>query len=158
MKTSGRLLNVRRRWLTLIGLVACVTAGLVLLEQGATAGQHRTSSITSCGGSGPKKALIDGTTVLSGCSSLEAQQALALGFQVALASSWNAPLLSTATFASYQVLIIGDPSCGLAALSPSTIQSAPNWVPAVMGTTPGNRIVIGTMSCITIQGIRPTST
>jgi hypothetical protein len=125
MKTSGRLLNVRRRWLTLIGLVACVTAGLVLLEQGATAGQHRTSSITSCGGSGPKKALIDGTTVLSGCSSLEAQQALGLGFKVDLATSWNAPLLSTATFASYQVLIIGDPSCGLARFRPRQYRVRP---------------------------------
>ncbi|HET7567119.1 MAG TPA: HYR domain-containing protein [Gaiellaceae bacterium] len=93
------------------------------------------------------RALINGDTVSGGTSSLEAQQASALGFSVDVVSGSQWDSMSQSDFAQYQVLIIGDPTCSLLAGSVST--NASTWIPVVMGTAggntqAGNRIVIGT--------------
>lgn len=93
------------------------------------------------------RALINADTVSGGSSSLEAQQATADGFAVDVVSGSTWAAMSQADFAQYQVLIVGDPTCGL--LSSSVSSSAATWAPVVMGTAggrtqPGNRILIGT--------------
>jgi hypothetical protein len=54
--------------------------------------------------------------------------------------------MSQAEYASYQVLIVGDPTCATTALS--AVESAHIWTPVVMGKGPnpqvGNRVVVGT--------------
>ena len=92
------------------------------------------------------KALVNGNTVSGGVNSLEAQQAEAAGFDVNVVdgATWDA--MTQAEFAAYQVLIIGDPTCGT--LDSSVTANASTWVPVVMGTAvhslAGNRILVGT--------------
>ncbi len=145
-----------RRWSLIAVIGVVLAAGLGLSGRVATAGPQARSTITSCGGSGPR-ALIDATTVTGGCSSLEAAQALGLGFKVDLATTWIG--VTASQFAAYQVLIVGDPSCFV--LSASTTGSAATWAPVVMGTSPtsrppGNRIVIGT-DVVFHNGAHPTN-
>jgi hypothetical protein len=91
------------------------------------------------------KALINASTV-SGSPSLEQQQASALGFSVDVVSGATWDSMTQAQFASYQLLIIGDPTC--ATMAASATSNAAVWAPVVMGTAvntqPGNRILIGT--------------
>src|SRR6266850_5628157 len=66
--------------------------------------------------------LILNDTVAGGSSSLEAQAAANLGFnvEVATAAQWQAK--SQSQFATYRALILGDPNCGM----PSAIGAAAN--------------------------------
>ena len=103
-------------------------------------------AVGSAGAATPK-ALINGDTVVGGAGSQEAQIASAQGFAVTVVSgaSWNA--LTQADYGQYDVIILGDPSCGSFAASASA--TATTWGPVVMGhaggrTAAGNRVLVGT--------------
>lgn len=85
--------------------------------------------------------LILDTTVTGGATSVEATQAALLGLTpvVVDAATWGA--MSTADFATYRALILGDPNCvtGTGPLAPAEANRAV-WSPAVTG----NIITIGT--------------
>lgn len=77
--------------------------------------------------------------------SLEQWAAENAGYKVTLASGKEWEEFSTAQFAQYQVLIVGDPNCS--SLPASVEKSSSQWAPAVMGATGapvGNRVVVGT--------------
>lgn len=85
--------------------------------------------------------LILDSTVEGGANSLEADTATALGYDVDIVddATWGA--MSTADFASYRAIILGDPEC---VSNPSPVAAAEanvgTWAPAVTG----NVIAIGT--------------
>ncbi|WP_095984970.1 kelch repeat-containing protein [Cystobacter fuscus] len=87
------------------------------------------------------KVLILASTVSRGTDSVEAQVARQLGYEVTLASDDEWRSLSTADFASYRALILGDKSCSVA---PGLLLAAEEtrhiWGPVV----DGNVIVVGT--------------
>ena len=91
---------------------------------------------------GTPQALILGSTVSGGSSSLEAQGATNDGFAVTVVSDATWGSMTAADFAKYQVLIIGDPTCGDttdgAALANKSV-----WQGVVMSSG-GNRVIIGT--------------
>jgi hypothetical protein len=95
-----------------------------------------------------KKALILGSSVSGGSSSLEAQRATALGFSpvdVVTDATWAT--MTAAQFADYQLIVIGDPTCSV--LPQVVSQNAAALADAVMArsggnTIAGNRILIGT--------------
>jgi hypothetical protein len=78
--------------------------------------------------------------------SLEQYAAERAGFTVKVVTGAEWEAMSSADFAQYQVLIVGDPNCG--GLPESVTNSVANWAPAVMGSgdggVVGNRTVIGT--------------
>ncbi|HEV7586020.1 MAG TPA: hypothetical protein VGO14_09600 [Solirubrobacteraceae bacterium] len=79
--------------------------------------------------------------------SLEQYAAEQAGFTVTVKSGPEWEAMTAPEFASYQVLIIGDPKCSQTAVS--AVKSAHEWTPVVMGTsglnpTVGNRAVVGT--------------
>lgn len=91
--------------------------------------------------------LVDGQQNPEGTPvSLEQYAAEQDGYTVTVRSGPEWEAMTAAEFASYQVLIVGDPSCGGTALS--AVESAHTWTPVVMGdgANPlvGNRVVIGT--------------
>jgi hypothetical protein len=108
-----------------------------------------------------KKALILGSSVTGGTSSIEAQEATSLGFAVTVATDIQWGGMTAAQFADYQLLIVGDPTCG--DLSPVVSQNAAAVANAVMAvggvggnTHAGNRILIGTDPVFhTTVGARP---
>lgn len=91
-------------------------------------------------------ALINEDTVSGGASSAEANIATTLGFSVDVVSGATWDAMTQAQFAQYQVLIAGDPTCGLIAASFMSNEST--WAPVVMGTAvntmAGNRVLVGT--------------
>src|SRR5262245_56682732 len=86
------------------------------------------------------KALILGPTVTGGLSSIEAQEAIALGLTVEIATEAAWAAKTTADFAGYRVIILGDPTCS--GLGPANAAQATTsiWSPAITG----NVIVNGT--------------
>jgi hypothetical protein len=94
----------------------------------------------------PKKALINGDTVV-GSPSQEEAIATAAGFTVTVVSDAIWAAMTAPDFAQYDLLIAGDPFCGT--LPPGLVSSAPVYGSVVLGTAggrtaPGNRIVVGT--------------
>ena len=92
-------------------------------------------------------ALINLDTVSGGAGSQEATIATAQGYAVTNVTGATWSSMSAADFGLYDLLIIGDPTCG--SLAASVTASAPVWAPVVMGTAggrtlAGNRILIGT--------------
>jgi len=94
-----------------------------------------------------KKALILGPTVSGGMSSAEATRAVADGFTVDVvdAATWGA--MTAAQFADYQMIVVGDPTCG--SLPAVVSENATALADAVMAraggnSKAGNRILIGT--------------
>lgn len=121
-----------RRWGIRTG-GALLALGLAILVGALTAG---TASAA------PPQALILDSTVVGGSSSLEAQGATNDGFVVTVVDDATWDSMTAADFAKYQVLIIGDPSCG------DTTDGAANtnksvWQPVVIASG-GNRVIIGT--------------
>src|SRR6185295_378034 len=114
-------------------LVATIVSGL--LYTGA-----RSASATPAPDA--NSVLILGTSVSGGAASLEATAAAGLGYtvDVATAAQWAAK--STADFATYKAIILGDPTCSetpninMAAAEANTA----TWGPAITG----NVIIIGT--------------
>lgn len=102
----------------------------------------------------PGKVLILSTTVTGGTSSLEASLAgsgtvsagplgtlTGLGFTVDVVSPATWASMTTAQFASYQAIILGDPTCSTSPSSAAAaIANTDVWGPAVTG----NVVVIGT--------------
>lgn len=134
-------------------LVAVVVLSLVAFALAATA---LAGSPPARAASVAKTALINGDSVTTSDGildsggnpiSLEQYAAQAAGYTVTVVdgATWDA--MTTAQFASYQVLIAGDPLCGITPAS--TNSNAPVWAAAVMNTTHlntqvGNRTVVGT--------------
>lgn len=123
-----------KHWLTL-GAVLMVG----LLASPALAG----NVYTNHPGDAPSdhSVVILAPTVLGGGGSVEAVQALALGFDVVInnADFWGD--MTQANFESYRAIILGDPNAGI---DPTPIAAAvanrTTWSPAILG----NMIVIGT--------------
>ncbi len=95
----------------------------------------------------PPTALINGNTVSGGAGSQEATIATAQGFAVTVVSGATWSTMTQAQFGTYDVLIVGDPTCGI--LSSSVNSSAGVWGPVVLGnaggrTLAGNRVLVGT--------------
>ncbi|WP_244282695.1 GDSL-type esterase/lipase family protein [Micromonospora chersina] len=78
------------------------------------------------------RVLILGSSVTGGTSSVEAQEVVALGLTPVVADDATWTAMSTADFATYRALVIGDPTCEstppLAAVSTTSV-----WGPAVSG-------------------------
>jgi RHS repeat-associated protein len=111
------------------GVTAVATAGLVAA--------HPASAQASSG-----SVLILSTSVNGGSSSPEAQ-AVPSGYTVTVASPSTWDSMTTAQFANYSAIIIGDPSSGTSCASsvPSdALSTASTWGPAVTG----NVAVLGT--------------
>ena len=107
----------------------------------------------------PPQALLNSDTVTGGASSREAVDAAADGFAVTTVTGAQWDAMSAAQFAQYQLLIIGDPTCGTVATSATS--NANVWASVVMGaaggrTQAGNRIVVGTDPVFhSVDGGRP---
>ncbi len=84
--------------------------------------------------------LLLGSSVKDGVSSLEAVQAAALGFTVDVVSDAQWAAKSTADFASYRAIILGDRSCEGVKLLAAAEANKDVWGPAVTGSV----IVVGT--------------
>jgi uncharacterized repeat protein (TIGR02543 family) len=128
-------LHVRSRVLDVVKclVVICISAGV--LVGGATAAR-----------AAAPKALINASTV-SGSPSQEEQIATALGFGVTVVDDATWGTLTSADFGQYDLLIVGDPTCG--SLPPGLVSSASTYGSVVLGlaggrTQAGNRIVVGT--------------
>jgi len=84
--------------------------------------------------------LILDSTVVNGSQSPEAQAAIAAGYDVEVVDTAGWSAKTTADFASYRAIVLGDPSCG----SESDVQAAADttavWGPAI----DGNVIIDGT--------------
>ncbi len=92
-------------------------------------------------------ALINGDTVSGGLASEEAQFATAHGFAVTVIDDATWATYTAAQFGAYDLLIAGDPDCGV--LPAGLVSSASVYGPVVLGTAggrtqAGNRIVVGT--------------
>jgi hypothetical protein len=84
--------------------------------------------------------VILGPTVFGGATSIEATQALALGFDVVIndAPTWSS--MTQADFASYRAIILGDPNCqGSTTPIAAAEANRTTWSPAITG----NMIIIG---------------
>jgi len=84
-----------------------------------------------------------GTATDGSGKSLEQQQAEAAGFTVTVVDDATWRGMTAAQFASYQVLVLGDPTCGTADSFQAAIDTASTWEPVVMSSD-GNRVLIGT--------------
>ena len=125
------------------GRLTAITAVAFMLAMAAFTSGALTSATASAAGS--KKALVLSSSVTGGTSSREYTSLVTLGFTptVVTEAQWNA--MSASQFGAYQVLVIGDPTCGT--VSGNTNRAV--WTSVVMGhaggrTQPGNRVVIGT--------------
>ncbi|MFI5397127.1 MAG: proprotein convertase P-domain-containing protein [Candidatus Binatia bacterium] len=85
--------------------------------------------------------LILANTVSGGTSSVEATKATALGFGVEIVDDAGWAAKSTADFATYKAIILGDPTCNTTSTGPVSAAQANTgvWGPAVSG----NVILIG---------------
>jgi hypothetical protein len=113
-------------------------AGAAVVALGA-GGVVVTNMAVGQAASNPKTALINGDTV-SGSPSTEQTLAESLGFTVTVATGAQWDAMTAAQFAKYQVLIVGDPTCGLE-LAPSVLSNRATWTSAVMATAGGNTAV-----------------
>lgn len=93
------------------------------------------------------KALILESSVSGGASSPEATEAISAGFTVTLVDDATWAAMTAAQFADYQLIIVGDPTCGSV---PAVVgANKENLAAAVMArdggnAVVGNRIVVGT--------------
>ena len=126
-----------RKWIGLVGALAVPVVVVASLQATTVHAAAPTALIL-----GPS--VVAGTATDASGRSLEEEQAANDGFTVTVvtAAQWDA--MTAAQFASYRVLIIGDPECQT---SPSYYSAAATnqavWEPVVMASG-GNRIVIGT--------------
>ena len=83
--------------------------------------------------------LILGSTVTGGASSVEASRATALGYTVVVDTDAAWLLRTTADFATFRAIILGDPTCGSVA-PPAAVTNRTVWSPAITG----NIVAVGT--------------
>lgn len=119
--------------------------GLLML---AFAGAASASS--KFGSSVPNSALLLASTVTPGTAtdgsgqSLEQQQAQLDGYNVTVVDDATWSSMTATQFAQYQVIIIGDPTCGSTVGPGNTaLNNASVWEPVVMSSG-GNKVLIGT--------------
>ena len=90
--------------------------------------------LLTAGAAWAKKALVLDPTVVGGSNSLEAQRARALGFDVTVVDGPTWAGMSAADFATYELVILGDPNC---VGNPSPLAGAEAhpeiWGPAITG-------------------------
>jgi hypothetical protein len=80
------------------------------------------------------KALVLSGTVTNGINSVEAQKAISLGMTVDVVADSTWASMTTAQFANYRVIILGDPSCRSLNTSTTTVaNNAAVWGAAVNG-------------------------
>jgi hypothetical protein len=93
-----------------------------------------------------KKALILGSSVSGGSSSLEATRASNLGFTVTVVSDATWSSMTAAQFADYQLIVVGDPDGGVPEVVSQKATALSNAVMDRAGsnTKAGNRLLIGT--------------
>jgi len=134
--------------------LAMVAAGIpapddrTVLAQAPPACTVNTSEFGSGASAANTTVLILQSSVNNGCSSVEAQKAVALGFKVEIASSTQWGAKTNTQFATYRAIVLGDPS-NAAGTNCSTNPAAnigaaeanrAVWAPAVKG----NIAIIGT--------------
>ncbi len=121
-----------------------LSASLSLLALGAVAGGGSVAGgAVHAHQAGSLSALIYGPSVIGAngpgtSGSLEQTILQSEGYSVTIATAAQWDAMTSAQFASYQLLVIGDPHCGSAGLAAAFNEST--WMPAVNG----NVIVIGT--------------
>ncbi len=86
-----------------------------------------------------EKVLILARSVVGGSSSIEANEAAAKGFAVDVVDDATWSSMTTAQFASYRAIILGDPDAALSSVAAAEANTA-TWGPAVTG----NVVIIGT--------------
>ncbi|MGZ6952267.1 MAG: InlB B-repeat-containing protein [Acidimicrobiia bacterium] len=138
-----RILGARARMAVSV-LVTLVVIGA--LGAAGSAVMTGTSGGGAVGAAATRTALINSDSVF-GSPSQEEAIATSLGLTVTLVDDATWASMTQAQFASYDVLIVGDPSCGFVPSGVAT--SAPTWGPVVMGhaggrTVAGNRVEVGT--------------
>lgn len=123
-------------WLLAIAIVAGV-AGLLAAPSGANTSYTNLTTAPVAGNS----VLILDDTVYGGVTSQEAVEALNLGFDVVVnnATTWGS--MTTANFATFRAIILGDPVCqGSPAALAAALANRTVWSPAVKG----NILITGT--------------
>ncbi len=116
--------------LSLAGIVTGVTAS------GAGASQAHAASAPTALIYGPSVIGADGNVGTQGGLEQTILQSEGYGVNIVSAAQWDA--MTTAQFAAYQLLVIGDPQCGSTGMG--AVSNEPTW----MGAVNGNIIVIGT--------------
>jgi hypothetical protein len=107
------------------------------------------TNLTSAPVAGNSVLILD-TSVTGGVGSLEAQEALNLGFDVVVNNTPTWLSMTTANFASFRAIILGDPYCqGSTAPIGPAIANRTTWSPAVTG----NMIVIGTDEALHAESV-----
>lgn len=127
---------MRARIATVVAAVVFAGSGVVGVS-GATAGA---SSAHVLGVVAPKTALIFGPSVAGGNSSYEAQYLTSQGWAVTVASASQWDAMTAAQFASYQLLVLGDPECYPSSVISDAVSNESTWAPTVNG----NVLVLGT--------------
>lgn len=120
----------RRRLLSSTLLVRGVVAGVLAVGLVMTS---VSVSAVAAPATGPGQVLILGSTVTGGAGSIEAQEVTAQGLTPVVVDDATWSGLSTADFASYRALIIGDPTCSSSAPT-AAVNNASTWGPAVTGS------------------------
>ncbi len=124
-------------------VVLLLVLGGLALAGGAVATPGSGGTVSAAVGG---TALVNGDSV-SGPSSQEEQIATALGLTVTVVDDATWASMTSAQFGAYDLLIVGDPTCGVVPHGVATSVGA--WGPVVMGhaggrTMAGNRVVVGT--------------
>jgi hypothetical protein len=119
---------------------------------GLHTGLARAAGTHAAAAASPPQALILGDTVSPGEApdgsgdSLEQYEAIQDGFQTTVVDGATWDSMTAAQFAQYQVVIIGDPTCGPAdgvGTFGAAVANETTWEPVVMGSG-GNKVIIGT--------------
>jgi hypothetical protein len=144
----GRIRRRTTRGISAATLIFGLFGSLAVYAVAEAPAAHATTST-------PLTALINGdsVTTFDGITeggtpiSLEQYAAEKAGYAVTVVSGSTWDSMTAAQFAQYQVLIVGDPICGVTPTSATS--NASTWVPVVMGTSGvnslvGNRVVVGT--------------
>ncbi len=97
---------------------------------------------------GAARVLILDTTVSGGLSSTEATRAAALGYTIDLVDAATWAGMTTADFAAYEGIILGDPNCSGMSQFQAAIDNVDVWSPAI----DGNTILIGTDPVVHLSG------
>lgn len=139
----GRFRGLRRTLISATALAALAFPATAALAPGLA---QATSTAKTALIDGESVTTSDGITKEGSPISLEQYAAEKAGYTVTLRSGTEWEAMSQAEYGSYQVLIVGDPTCAATALS--AVESAHIWTPVVMGkgSNPqvGNRVVVGT--------------
>lgn len=129
--------------IALIG-VAAVASGVVLPATASASAPTAlvygpsVSSSPSCSTHIPFASFKPATGGATPCGEVADLQAQGWNVTVATQSQWDA--MSGSQFASYQLLVLGDPTCGSASAISGAVSNEATWAPQVNGTM----IVIGT--------------